>query len=179
MTNRVKTTQIEKKYTTKTGETRILKIDYAKVVDRLNEFRSENPRGLVETHPEIIGDTIVFKARILKDKADTNSAESTGHSVAKNNGSDKLFEKLETLAVGRALAMLGYSAGGEIASFEEMEEYNAWKDDKIEDAINKMNETKTLPELKEVFTSLGSLIADSRIIEAKDKKKGELNESNK
>ena len=168
---KVKTTQIEKKFKKADGTFGSIKIDYAKVVDRLNEFRSDNPRGLVETHPEILEDTIIFKARILKDKADTNSAEATGHAVAKNNGGEKLFEKLETLAVGRALAMLGYAAGGEIASFEEMEDFNTWKDGKIEDAIIKMKETKTLEELKAFFMSLGSLMSDSRIIDAKDKQK--------
>lgn len=172
---KVKTTKIEKSYKDKkTQQWKTLTIEYAKVVDRLNEFRSENPRGLIETKPEIIGDTIIFKTRILKDKADKNSAESTGHAVAKNNNSEKLFEKLETLSVGRALAILGYSAGGEIASSEEMEDFNAWKDEKIDEAINKMNKAKNVDELKKIFMSLGSLMSDSRIIETKDKRKEEL-----
>ena len=42
--------------------------DYAQVKDRLNEFRNDNPRGLIETVPTIQPDgQIMFKARILKD----------------------------------------------------------------------------------------------------------------
>ena len=176
----VKTTKIEKKWTDrKTGEKKSMTIEYAKVVDRLNEFRKENPRGRVETSFEIIGDTIAFKTYILKDKADLYSADATGHAVGKNTGDEKVFEKLETLSVGRSLAMLGYSAGGEIASFEEMEDYNKWKDDKIDDIIQEMNQAETLDKLKTIFTSLGSLMSNSRIIEAKDKKKEALNENNK
>lgn len=171
---KVKTTKIEKKFKKKDGSYGAIQIEYAKVVDRLNEFREENTRGLIETSPEIINDTIIFKARILKDKSDKNSAEATGHAIAKRTGAEKQFEKLETLAVGRALAMLGYSAGGEIASSEEMEEYNAWKDEKVEKAIVDMNLTTKLDDLKKVFMSLGSLMSDSRIIEAKDKRKAEL-----
>ena len=49
----------------------------------------------------------------------------------------KSFEKLESIAVGRALAFAGFSADGEIASFEEMEEYEK-KPSKIEEIKNKM-----------------------------------------
>ena len=47
-------------------------------------------------------------------------------------------------------------------------------EEKIEEAIGKMKNTSTLDELKEVFMSLGSLMANSKIIAAKDEKKGEL-----
>ena len=177
MDKRVKTTEIEKKWTDrKTGEKKSMKIYYAKVVDRLSEFRKDNPRGLIETAPKIENETIVFKARILKDKADENSAEATGHALGKYDGSEKQFEKLETIAVGRALSLLGYSVGGEIASDDEMEEFNSWKDDKIEDAINAMNSAKTVEELKQVFMGLGGLMSESRIIEAKDAAKTKLTE---
>lgn len=175
MEKKVKTTEIEKKWKDKkTGEWRSLKIDYAKVVDRLKQFREENPRGLIDTSPEIINQTIIFKTRILKDKADSNSAEATGHALGNIDGSEKQFEKLETISVGRALALLGYSVGGEIASDEEMEEYNKWKDNQVEDATDKMAKAKDLTSLKKIFMSLGSLMSDSRIIEAKDKRKVEL-----
>lgn len=176
---KTKTTRIEKKYKDKkTGEYKTLTIDYAKVVDRLNEFRSANPRGLIETHPEVIGDRIFFKARVLKDKADTSSAEATGHAVAKDDGSEKIFEKLETLAVGRALAILGYSAGGEIASAEEMEEFESYKKNKLIEekllATEKLEACKTLDELKKVFTSLGPIMAEPDIIKLKDSLKEKL-----
>ena len=179
MNKTVKTTKIEKKWTDKkTGEKKSMTIDYAKVADRLSEFRSENPRGKIETTYRIDDGFIAFKTYILKDKSDVNSAEATGHSVAKNDGGEKQFEKLETLSVGRALALLGYAASGEIASFEEMEDYNKYKDEKIDEAIGTMKQAETLEELKTIFMSLGPLMANSRVIEAKDLRKGELNGKN-
>lgn len=102
---------------------------YAQVKERLKEFRDTCPNGLIETLPKIEGDTIMFKARILKDKSDPASAEATGHAYGPNKG-EKAFEKLETIAVGRALALLGYSQDGEIASGEEMEDFIQFQEDK-------------------------------------------------
>lgn len=150
--------------------------EYAKVVERLKQFREDCPNGLIETKPEFQPDgQILFSARILKDKSDKNSAEGTGHALGNAKG-DKAFEKLETIAVGRALAMLGYMASGEIASSEEMEEFNKYKEEKIDEAIGRMKQAETLEELKTIFMSLGSLMANSKIIEAKDARKEELNE---
>jgi hypothetical protein len=163
MTNKVKTMEIK-------GN------EYAKVVERLKQFREDCPNGLIETKPEFQPDgQILFSARILKDKSDKNSAEGTGHALGNAKG-DKAFEKLETIAVGRALAMLGYMASGEIASSEEMEEFNKYKEEKIDEAIGRMKQAETLEELKTIFMSLGSLMANSKIIEAKDARKEELNE---
>lgn len=179
MTKRVKTTKIEKKYKDKqTGQEKKITMEYSKVVDRLAEFRKDNPRGRIETTPTIADDTLMFKAYILKDKADKNSADATGHAMAKYEGTEKQFEKLETIAVGRALAMLGYGASGEVASFEEMEEFTQYRDQKIEELIEQLNQCKTIPELRERFMSLGSYMAESRIIEAKDRRKGELSDAN-
>jgi hypothetical protein len=148
--------------------------DYAKVAERIRVFREDCPNGLIETKPALQEDgQILFTARILKDKANKNSGEGTGHSLGKNTGL-KAFEKLETIAVGRALAMLGYMASGEIASNEEMEEFHAYREEKIHEAVKDMGSKESLEELKEYFMTLGSLMSDSRIIEAKDAKKAEL-----
>jgi hypothetical protein len=142
--------------------------DYAQVKDRMNEFREANPRGLIETTPTLLPDnTIMFKARILKDKADETSAEATGHAMVANKGL-KAFEKLETIAVGRALALLGYGSDGAIASSEEMEEFESFLVEKKLKAIDDMQKCKTLDELKTFFTSLGNLVTDKDIIKAKD-----------
>lgn len=151
--------------------------EYATVPARLKAFREDNPRALIETVPTVSDGMIMFKTRILADKADTNSPEATGHSMGENKGA-KAFEKLETISVGRALALLGYLNNGQIASTEEMEEFNEYQDNKIEDAINSMQEAKTLDQLKDYFISLGNLVTDSRVIEAKDKRKVELSASN-
>lgn len=173
MANKVKTTTIEKK--TKAGGT--VKINFAKVVDRLNEFREANPHGLVETTPTIEGDVIIFKTRILKDKSNANSAEATGHAMGRADGSEKQFEKLETISVGRALALLGYAASGEIASDEEMEEFYSYKEAKKQEAIDKLMSATTIDNLRETFMSLGNLIADSEVQDAKDERKAQLNEN--
>lgn len=176
---RVKTTRIEKKYKDKkTGEEKSITIDFAKVVDRLAEFRKHNPRGLIKTTPTIDGNMLIFKTYILKDKSDKFSAEATGHAMGNKDGSDKQFEKLETISVGRALALLGYAAAGEIASFEEMEEFTAYRDNQIDDIIFNIEACKTLPELKDYFLSLGSYVAESRVVEAKDARKEALSADN-
>jgi dihydroneopterin aldolase len=114
--------------------------DYAKVSDRLKAFRADNPRALIETTPlPQEGGMMMFKARIIKDKADENSAESTGHALQTKTGT-KDFEKLETVAVGRALALLGYAVDGEIASSDEMEEFENYKQTQKEIMLFDMQE---------------------------------------
>jgi hypothetical protein len=142
----------------KTATIKLQGKDYAQVKDRMIEFRGANPRGLIETTPTINPDgTIIFKARILKDKGDLTSAEATGHALGQNKGI-KAFEKLETIAVGRALALLGYGSDGDIASSEEMEEFEQYKEEKtsnlLEDSKNKLEKTKNLKELSTVWGSL-------------------------
>ena len=130
---------------------------YARVADRLMEFRNANPNGLIETTPTITGDTIVFKTRIVKDKSDANSAEATGHAMGDNKGV-KAFEKLESISVGRALALLGYAADGEIASSEEMEEFDDWKKQQYEEMLfasqEKLEGCGSLEELKVAWAEL-------------------------
>lgn len=131
---------------------------YAQVKDRLKEFRSAHPRALIETTPIVQEDgRVMFKARILSDKADPHSAEATGHALSEKKG-EKEFEKLETIAVGRALALLGYASDGEIASSEEMEEFEAHKREKMKETIleatEKLTNAKTLAALKKVWASL-------------------------
>lgn len=179
MTKHVKTTRIEKKYKDKkTGEEKKITIEHAKVIDRVLEFRKDNPRGVIESTPTIDGKMLIFKTHVVKDKSDRFSAESTGHAYAELDGTDKQFEKLETISVGRALALLGYAASGEVASFEEMEEYNNYRDAKIEEIVTKIHSCKTIDELRTYFMSLDSYIAESRVIEAKDIKKEELLNAN-
>lgn len=147
--------------------------NYAKVPVRLKDFREKNPRASVETEPTIDNGQIVFKARIVVDKSDPNSAEATGHSFGENKG-PKAFEKLETIAVGRALALLGWLNNGEVATTEEMEEFYAYKQDKVVEAIDKLNACKTIDELKTTFMSLGSLMSEPEVVKFKDQRKGEL-----
>jgi hypothetical protein len=128
--------------------------DYAKVADRIKLFREQNPNGLIETAPTITGTMVMFKARILKDKSDISSGEATGHAMLENKGV-KAFEKVESIAVGRALALLGYMASGEIASSEEMEEFNDYKEqqrlEKVQELVEEAEQIKTKEELRIFF----------------------------
>lgn len=152
--------------------------DYAKVADRLREFRTDCTNASIITTPTIL-DTgmVMFKAYILKDKTDEHSADSTGHSLQTKAGT-KDFEKLETIAVGRALALLGYGVDGEIASSEEMEgfiEYKkAQKEANITKAIEILEDCKTLNELKSAWATLGNIILEKKVISKKEELKNKL-----
>ncbi|TXG76587.1 hypothetical protein E6Q11_04270 [Candidatus Dojkabacteria bacterium] len=149
--------------------------NYATVPTRIKEFREKCPNGEIKTEPMLQNDgSMIIKAYILKDKKDQNSASATGHSMGKVGKGQKDFEKLETIAVGRALAMLGFMASGEIASSEEMETFYEYLAEKKDEAIEKMESCKTQEELKSVFISLGNLMADKEIIEKKDQLKLKL-----
>lgn len=155
--------------------------DYAQVKDRVKEFRSDNPSGLIETTPTIQPNgQILFKARILKDKDKQTSAESTGHALGDNTGV-KAFEKLETIAVGRALAFLGYATDGEIASSDEMEEFYEYKNEKREEIISSFSEkiksSENMDDLKKVWASIDGALKPE-LNELKELKKYELLDEN-
>jgi hypothetical protein len=128
---------------------------YATVPTRVKEFRQDCPNGLIEPKPTFLADgQVMFSVRILKDKANPNSGESTGHAIAVMKG-DKSFEKLETIATGRALALLGYMASGEIASSDEMEEFLGYKEmekaKKIAELKSQVDEIKDLKVLRDFY----------------------------
>ncbi len=158
--------------TTKKMKTMSLKgNEYAGVPIRIKQFREENPRGYIKTTPTMLPDGMVsFEAYVQKDKADENSASATGHSIGLLDlKKEKTYEKLETVAIGRALAFIGYAASGDIASSEEMEEYEEFMSEKKAEAIDKLHEAKTLEELKTIFINLGSkYVNDKDVIAEKD-----------
>lgn len=156
--------------------------DYATVPARLKEFREQNPRASILTAPLYQEDgSLIFKAEIIQDKSDENSATATGHAryTAEEIKRAKAFEKLETVSIGRALSILGYLNDGQIASTEEMDEFENYKADRVNIAIEELNEAKTLDELKEVFFSLGKLMANAEVVKAKNARKVALSENPK
>lgn len=196
---KTKVTKIEKKYTDKkTGETKSITIDYAKVADRLKEFRQDFPDSKITNKCHTTNDgSIIFKAYVWKDKTEfiellksgvsgadaLESADSEGsvRADAQKLKDEKGYEKQETIAVGRALALLGYAASGEIASYEEMEEFNAYKAEKhaeeIEDAIEALQGASTVEELKQIFLALPIKVrAEKLVVAEKDKAKQKLAE---
>lgn len=167
--------------------------DYAKVSDRLKVFWEENPNGKIETERESLEDgKIRFIARIWRKSGEVleiaksgasaevikMTANATASADATKKG-DKENEKLETVAVGRALAMLGYLASGEIASREEMEQFESFKADKhqaeVDEAIESLAGASTMEDLKQVFINLESKIRnDQAVVAKKDERKKEL-----
>ncbi len=90
-------------------------VDYAKVAARSAEFHRDNETCEVATSCEFKEGHVLFTATVT-----TKKGMFTGHSLGKI-GRQKAFEKLETIAVGRALAFAGYLTDGGIACAEEME----------------------------------------------------------
>lgn len=151
--------------------------EYARVPERIRAFREDCPNGNITTEPTIKDDgQVLFKAEVVKDQGKPESAKATGHALGEANG-DKAFEKLETIAVGRALAMLGYLASGEVASAEEMQDFYEYRESQIELAIDMLKAAKTIDELKEAFMGLGSIMAEKKVIAAKDARKVELQDA--
>lgn len=163
MTKQSKVTKIEKKYKDKkTGEYKSMTIEYSKVADRIKEFRQDCPFGETKTNIDIKGEYMFVNAYVQKDKSNPTSASSTGNIIKKITGEDKEFEKAETLAVGRALAFLGYGASGEIASSEEMEEFLSFRERKeiedfenFKDIVDGINNVDELRELYKKSTGRG------------------------
>ena len=127
--------------------------DYATVPQRLKEFRSKNPRAVITTKPTITDGTVMFEAHILVDKAEEASAEATGHSYGKMTG-DKAFEKQETIAVGRALALLGYLNNGQVATTEEMEEFEEYKQAQFDTVVDEINQASKRDEFAAILAKL-------------------------
>lgn len=128
--------------------------DYATVPARLKEFREKNPRAGISTVPTVQPDgAVIFQATIVVDKSDEGSASATGTAMysAKEMEGKKAFEKLETISVGRALALLGYLNNGEVATGEEMAEFEEYRSDRVKNAITS---AETVDELFTIFSEL-------------------------
>lgn len=178
---RVQTTAIEKKYKDKkTGEYKTLTINYAKVKDRLTAFWEENPSGSIVTKPQEFMGKIMFQTEIMIDKGNPQSRTATGTALQGTDADgEKVFEKLETISVGRALALLGYAVSGEVASSEEMEEFHKYREEKRTgeklNAIENLEEVKDLETLKTTWMNLKAYLREDKdLVELKDKRKEEL-----
>lgn len=130
--------------------------DYSLVPERLKIMREENPRASVETEPTYNADgSITFKATIIRDQADEHSARATGNAryTEVELKKPKAFEKLETVSVGRALANLGYLNDGQIATTEEMIEFETFG---LEKAIEKIKVAEKRGEFQEILAKLNA-----------------------
>lgn len=152
---------------------------YATVPTRIKEFREMCPNGLIETKPTFLDDGMVlFTTRILKDKSNASSGEGTGNALGTIKG-DKNFEKLETISIGRALAILGFMASGDVASFEEMEEFLTVKEtekqlvvQEAKEFIDSISDLKVLKEYYKTHRGLGAELDAYMMDKAKELKNG-------
>ena len=62
-------------------------------------------------------------------------------------------------------------ANGEVASFEEMEDFYLYKEEKKQQAITKLRNAKTIEELKEAWDGLGNEMSDKEVIKIKEEMK--------
>jgi hypothetical protein len=139
------------------------KIVYAKVSDRVAEFNKAG-KGSIKTEYFLQSPIVIFRATVIPD-VDKPEHFFTGTSFGKI-GDDKALEKIETLAVGRALAFAGYLSTGEIASYEEMERYEkAIANIDIAPAIERLNKTKNIEELAKIWRSLSEDERRNKMIE--------------
>lgn len=172
--------------------------DYAKVAERLRLFREDWPKGKQESAYEVdVDGSLVFTVWLWKDKSDLmdliksgvldkdvlrSSADANGNAKGDIKASNKKdFEKLETIALGRALANLGYLASGEIASSEEMEEFEKFRDkqqqQQVDEAIERIKSAQDNDALNEVIKSISHVLKFPAVVEAGKAKRAELIEN--
>jgi hypothetical protein len=95
---------------------------YAPVGERINAFQHTHKNASIKTSYDFKEGWCIFKAKVTPD-LEKSERFFTGHSMGKV-GTEKALEKLETVAIGRALAIAGFAPDGTIASYEEMEKFN-------------------------------------------------------
>lgn len=153
--------------------------DYVKVVKRLQEYHADHTEWMsINTSHEFQWEFVVFKAVVI-----TKKWTFTGSSFWRT-AKEKAFEKLETVAVWRALAFAWYSATDDIASQEEMEKYNedTRMDTKFEDILDSMEIEDDIEHLKTLFEQGKLLCVSEKMVEvlniAKEKAKKRLESVN-
>lgn len=105
---------------------------YVKVNVRLKQFHAEHKNGRVDTSYAFHEGAMVMKAALYRDVKDEHPA-ATGHAFLERLDGDKVGEYTETVAVGRALAMMGYEIEKSLASGEEMNRFKERQETKKEE----------------------------------------------
>lgn len=156
--------------------------EYAQVAERVKQFREDFPNSKIITKNTLTEsggtefNTFIWRDRKDYISGDLDSADSTGTARGNTGKAVKDFEKLETISVGRALALLGYLSSGEVASFEEMETYYADKEAErkayVQEQVDLFDHAKNMNELKQLWVNTNKTEPD--IVAAKDKRKAQL-----
>lgn len=94
---------------------------YAPVGERIKALHDTYSNTKIETQYDFKEGWCIFKATLTPD-VEKPDRFFTGHSMGKV-ATEKALEKLETVAIGRALAIGGFAPDGTIASYEEMEKF--------------------------------------------------------
>jgi hypothetical protein len=98
--------------------------DYVQVKDRVLFFNEEHPNGSIKSEVQFITNSFVnFKAIVTPDIA-TPDRVFIGRSAGPIDA-EKSLEKLETVAVGRALAFMGIGVIESVASADEIQVYES------------------------------------------------------
>lgn len=175
--------------------------DMASAADRILAFWEKYPKGKISTDKSRDEDgLLIFKSYIWKDKKDyldiaktpgldkevvLSSADAEGTAKqAESKLAKKDFEKIETISVGRALALLGFAKDGQIASTEEMERFHKYEESRLdeekESAIEYLKEAESLDELKKRWVQIDREIQQiEEVVKAKDSTKEQLSKESK
>ena len=139
--------------------------DYAQVSDRVSVFHKAHQNGSIKTDLDLRDSFAIFKATVILDAKNPDRIF-TGTSMGKYGGA-KALEKLETIAVGRALAFAGFLSDGEIASSEEMQKYEEIiLEVNTDEAIKKLTEAKTIEALQKAWVSLTEAERQNKVIQS-------------
>ena len=110
---------------------------YKKVNERLEEFRTKFPEGMISTFRTDVEGGISFKTVVFRNQTEATNygssgvSASDGHSflpVKTRDSVEKVEEFAETVSLGRALAKLGFGVEKNIASSEEIALFNKNKE---------------------------------------------------
>jgi len=94
---------------------------YVQVSERVLAFNETYTDGMITAEPTFKDNTVYFKAMVIPD-VKNKERFFVGHSFGEL-GKEKALEKLETVAVGRALAFMGIGIVEGIASADEMSNF--------------------------------------------------------
>ena len=154
--------------------------NYVWVNTRIEQFHEKYKKWSIETLFEINGNIVIFTAKVSLWE---ENRVFTGHSFG-TIGKEKAFEKLETVAVGRALAFAWFETKEGIASREEMEVFDDNKNElydnknELDEIINKMYKVQSMEELKKLFLDWMKLNPDTvelkRLETVKDQMKSQF-----
>lgn len=93
---------------------------YVQVKDRIQYFRENYADYAIRTEPKSTEGSVMFRAEIIDTK---DRVLATGHSYGKLSN-EKAFEKLESVAIGRALAIFGIGINESVASADELADFS-------------------------------------------------------